>query len=27
VPRSTSGTAWPLGLLALSMFAVRRRRR
>jgi MYXO-CTERM domain-containing protein len=27
VPRSTSGTAWPLGLLALSMLAVRRRRR
>jgi MYXO-CTERM domain-containing protein len=27
VPRSTSSTAWPLGLLALSMLAMRRRKR
>ncbi|HVW24391.1 MAG TPA: lamin tail domain-containing protein [Polyangiaceae bacterium] len=27
VPRSSSSTAWPLGLLALSMLAVRRRRK
>jgi MYXO-CTERM domain-containing protein len=27
VPRKTTGTAWPLGLLALSMLAMRRRRR
>jgi MYXO-CTERM domain-containing protein len=27
VPRSTSGTAWPLGLLAFSVLTVRRRRR
>jgi MYXO-CTERM domain-containing protein len=27
VPRSSTSTAWPLGLLALSMLAIRRRRR